>query len=198
MIKKQDRQGVRRPADVERKYNFKKQFTETRTVAEEARKIASDISETDKGLSLKVKALDDDINGENGVKAQLDLKVETDKDGNLKSRVHVSGNEFTVDTDNFQLDENGNVAISGAFHTESEDGQYSTDIDGGVIHVDAPVSDYGVDDNGNAIVAHQIIRFTSLDNHTYALVAVGVMIPRANDPSKHDFNFQRMAVEILD
>ena len=103
-MSKQDRQGVRRPADIERKYNFNKQFSETRAAAEEARRIALDISESDEGLALQVKALDtevkaldtevqaldtevqaldDDINGEGGIKEQLENKIEPDADGNV-------------------------------------------------------------------------------------------------------------------
>ena len=168
MLKKQDRQGVRRPADIERKYNFNKQFSETRAAAEEARKIASDISESDKGLSLKVEALGKDVDG---VKAQLDLKVETDENGNLKSRVHVSGNEFTVDTDNFKLDENGNVAISGEFETTSENRRRKTQIKGGEIYVEAPYEVYGEGEWQK----FPLIHFKGFDGKKYALFVYGYL-----------------------
>lgn len=174
---KMDRQGVRRPADLERKYNFKKRFDETQKTADEAKKIASEISQTDAGLSLKVEALDNELNGENGVRAQLALKVETDADGNLKSKVHVSGNEFTVDTENFSLDENGNVAISGAFNTKSSDGEYSTKIEGGEILVSAPYFEGVTDTDGNTVVAHQIMCFTGVDGEKYGLFACGKYLP---------------------
>lgn len=141
MSKKMDRQGVRRPADLERKYKFQKRFEETQKTAEEAKRIASEVSHTDSGLSLKVEALDNELNGADGVMAQLALKVETDADGKLKSKVRVTGDEFTVDTENFKLDENGSVEITGAFTTKSPSGQ-STSIRGGEIISDVPYVAY--------------------------------------------------------
>ena len=109
MSKKMDRQGVLRPADLERKYAFHKRFEETQKTAESATKIASSVSETEKGLSIKVQALENDLNGEGGVHAQLALKVETDADGKLVSKVHIEGGYLTIETDNFTLTEDGTI-----------------------------------------------------------------------------------------
>lgn len=194
MLKKQDRQGVRRPADIEQKYNFNKQFSEARKVAEEARRIATDITETDKGLSLKVEAIGKDVEN---VKAELELKVETDENGNLKSEVHVTGNEFTVDTDNFKLDKNGNVGITGAFNTKSSDGRFSTSIDGGIILVKADSYYVGVGDGGKMLYGHQIIRFKGLDNTDYALVAYGEYIT-STETGERTFEYKGVMVEKVD
>lgn len=123
MSKKMDRQGVLRPADLERKYAFHKRFEETQKTAESATqtaetatKIASSVSETEKGLSIKVQALENDLNGEGGVHAQLALKVETDADGKLVSKVHIEGGKLTIETDNFTLTEDGTItATNGTF-----------------------------------------------------------------------------------
>lgn len=126
MSKKMDRQGVRRPADLEQKYAFAKRFEETKKTAESATqtaetatKIASSVSETEKGLSIKVQALENDLNGEGGVHAQLALKVETDADGKLVSKVHIEGGFLTIETDNFTLTEDGTItATNGKFDGE--------------------------------------------------------------------------------
>jgi hypothetical protein len=123
MSKKMDRAGARTPAHLEQKYAFERRFAETnetagaaQKTADEAKKIASEISRADTGLSLKVQALDDDLNGEGGVHAQLALKVETDANGNLVSKVHIEGGKLTIETDNFTLSEDGTItAKNGTF-----------------------------------------------------------------------------------
>lgn len=123
MSKKMDRQGVRRPADLERKYAFQKRFEEAQKTAETATKsaetatrIASSVSETEKGLAIKVQTIENDLNGEGGVHAQLALKIETDADGKLVSKVHIEGGLLTIETDNFTLTENGTIrAENGTF-----------------------------------------------------------------------------------
>lgn len=122
-MNRQDRQGARNVTDLERKYQFDRNFaeimgvaTDARLYAEEARKVAASVSETNNGLFLKVKSIDEDLNGENGVHAQLALKVETDANGNLQSKVHVEGDKLTIETDNFTLAEDGTIkAQNGEF-----------------------------------------------------------------------------------
>lgn len=134
-MSKMDRTAVRRPTELEQKYAFEKQFNENRALAEQAQsasveavRIASEISQTDKGLSLKVEALDNELNGEGGVKAELNLRVKTDTNGNLESAVHAKGDKFTVESKNFNLDEKGNVSITG--HIEATSGRIGgCDID---------------------------------------------------------------------
>lgn len=109
MSKKMDRQGVLRPADLERKYAFHKRFEETQKTAETATKIATSVAETENSLSLKVQTIENDLNGEGGVHAQLALKVETDADGKLVSKVHIEGGKLTIETDNFTLTEDGTI-----------------------------------------------------------------------------------------
>ena len=116
MSKKMDRQGVLRPADLERKYAFHKRFEETQKTAETATKIATSVAETENSLSLKVQTIENDLNGEGGVHAQLALKVETDADGKLVSKVHIEGGFLTIETDNFTLTEDGTItAENGEF-----------------------------------------------------------------------------------
>lgn len=122
-MSKQDRQGARTPADLERKYNFDRSFaeimgiaTDARLYAENAQNIATSIAELSDGIVLKVKGLDDDMTE---VQARLDLKVETDAEGNLVSKIHVSSDKFTVDTYNFTLDKDGNVKVTGEINAKS-------------------------------------------------------------------------------
>ena len=109
MSKKMDRQGSRTPADLERRHAFAKRFEETQKTAETATKIATSVAETENSLSLKVQTIENDLNGEGGVHAQLALKVETDADGKLVSKVHIEGGFLTIETDNFTLTEDGTI-----------------------------------------------------------------------------------------
>lgn len=126
MSKKMDRQGSRTPADLERRHAFAKRFEETQKTAEtanqaaetatQAARIASSVAETENSLSLKVQTIESDLNGEGGVHAQLALKVETDADGKLVSKVHIEGGFLTIETDNFTLTEDGTItATNGTF-----------------------------------------------------------------------------------
>ncbi len=151
-MNKQDRQGVRTPAALDRRYDLgavKKQSNTAKEQSDKALKVASEMNETSGGLSLKVEALDKEINGEGGVKAQLDLKVETDADGNLQSRVHVSGNKFTVDTDNFKLNEDGTVTITGKITSAEVDitgGKFKLPMQyGNVVRMGADVDGLSID-----------------------------------------------------
>lgn len=130
MSKKMDRQGVRRPADLEQKYAFAKRFEETKKTAETATKIATSVAETENSLSLKVQTIENDLNGEGGVHAQLALKVETDADGKLVSKVHIEGGFLTIETDNFTLTEDGTItATNGTF--EGKVTSNEVDVKGG-------------------------------------------------------------------
>lgn len=113
-MSRQDRQGARTVADLERRYSFEKSFakvmgiaTDARNEAEEAKKVATSVAETDEGLSIKVKALDEEMVT---VKSELEMSVKTDKDGNLTSKMHIGADLLTIDTDNFSLDETGTAS----------------------------------------------------------------------------------------
>ncbi len=113
-MSRQDRQGARTVSDLERRYNFEKSFAEVmgiasdaRNEAQEAKKVASSIAETDEGLKIKVKALDDEMVT---VKAELDMSVKTDEEGNLTSKMHIGADLLTIDTGNFFLDESGTAS----------------------------------------------------------------------------------------
>lgn len=98
-MSKQDRQGARTVAELNRRYDVKK----AEGIANDARKAAKAAEQTAQGIDTDVEY----------VKAELALKLGVDKNGNLIGRVHISGNQLTVATDNFKLDADGNVEIKG-------------------------------------------------------------------------------------
>lgn len=115
-MSKQDKIAPRTPADLERRYNFDKSFaevmgiaTDARNEAQEAKKVASSIAETDEGLKIKVKALDEEMVA---AKAELDMSVKTDEEGNLTSKMHIGADLLTIDTDNFELSEKGEMTAN--------------------------------------------------------------------------------------
>lgn len=76
------------------------------------------------------------------VEARLELCVKTDENGNLQSAIHAKANQITIESDNFTLDENGNVTCkNGVFKGgnasfgDSEEGlQFLINSDGTVKH----------------------------------------------------------------
>lgn len=135
-MSKQDRQGSRTPAELERKYKFKKNFNEVKKTAEEAKRVASSVSETDKGLELKVKALEEDV------AAKFEMTVQTDANGNLKSKVHIGAGMMTVDTDNFKLSEDGSVQVTGSVMAQTENS--SVALDEGRVKIISPTQTKGM------------------------------------------------------
>ena len=190
-MSKMDRTAVRRPIELEQKYSFEKQFTETRAVAEEAKKIASSVNETENGLSLEVEALNNDINGANGVKAKLDLKVEMDDAGNLQSEVHVQGNKFTVEADNFKLRKDGSVEMTGKLSTSS--GNSSTTIDGGRIYIDC-TEHTDVTESGVVLtkIKHRVLTFNGFDGSTYAVNACGILLKQTGELSYSGLEIEKV------
>lgn len=125
-MSKQDRQGARTPADIERKYNFGKTFseilgvaTDARIVAEQAQKTATEISETTKGIFLRVEDL------EQGMSAQFKLTIEEAEDGETgetkvyslidgeATEIHFKSNSLIIESDFFTLDRAGKIFATG-------------------------------------------------------------------------------------
>lgn len=117
-LKKQDRQGVRTAAELDRRYNVKKvegvandslkAATEASATAEESRQTASSASqsasEAKAGLEGKVGKTENDFVVEMINKATTVLKLTL--------------NRLVVDSDNFKLKEDGSVEITGEVTAE--------------------------------------------------------------------------------
>ena len=102
---KQDRQGARTPADLERKYNYEKKFSEisgaaadARLAADEAKKIAAGVSETARGLALQVKDLED------GIVGSMALEIVENGDGTKYSQLRSDVDKAVFNADNFEID----------------------------------------------------------------------------------------------
>lgn len=107
MSKKQDRTSPRTPADLERRYNFGRSFAELEGIALDAQTHAYKAEEAIKQWSQHVES---DLGD---VYAELDMRVEKDENDNLVGKIHIGANQLTIDTDNFKLDEDGNVELKG-------------------------------------------------------------------------------------
>lgn len=122
-MSKQDRQGARTVAELNRRYDVKQAMG----VANNAQKAAV-------AAEQAAKDIDKDI------EAKIALKLGTDENGNLIGTVHIGANQLTIDTDNFTIDKDGNVqltgvitAIEGAFgkaHITSEGNAFGVDYEG--------------------------------------------------------------------
>lgn len=155
-MSKQDRQGARTVAELNRRYDVKKAMG----IANDAHKAAKVAEQTAQGIDTDVEY----------VKAELALKLGVDENGNLIGRVHISGNQLTVATDNFKLDADGNVEIKGVI----------TAIEGafGKAHITSGGNAFGVGYEGFFIGEEgddNTTFFGKSDNATYtALLGLGV------------------------
>jgi hypothetical protein len=119
MSSRQDRQGARTPADLEYRYAFGKSFaevmgiaTDARNFAEEAKKVSAGVRETNNGIALKVKSLEEQVDGalaleiveENG-KKHSQLRSDVDK-------IKFKSNEISIESDDFTLTENGEITAT--------------------------------------------------------------------------------------
>lgn len=104
---KMDGMASRTPADLERKYNFGRNFSEVLGIALDAQTHAEEAAKTVQEWSQRVEGDFSDIY------AELSMRVEKDSDGNLVGSLNIGANQLTIDTDNFFLDLDGNVEIKG-------------------------------------------------------------------------------------
>jgi hypothetical protein len=95
-MSKQDRQGARTVEQLNRRYDVK----QATVVANNAQKTAVAAEQT-------AKSIDKDV------EAKIALKLGVDENGNLIGQVHIGANQLTIATDNFTLDADGNVQITG-------------------------------------------------------------------------------------
>lgn len=140
MSVKQDRQGARTLADLERKYNFGRSFAEVIGIATDARNataeldkklakeiadVRKEITQTDSGLIAKVEAeytkKTTFAEFANIVSAQLEMKIGEDDSGKLISMINASAdiinlnsNRLVIDSDYFKLSYNGVASINSA------------------------------------------------------------------------------------
>lgn len=132
-MSKQDRQGARTPADLEYRYAFGKSFaevmgiaTDARNYAEEAKKVSASVKETNDGIEVRVKSLEDNAGGEvaleiveEGGRKYSQLRSDVDK-------IKFGAGEITIESENFTLDEDGNAKFSGEL--EAATGTFSGNI----------------------------------------------------------------------
>lgn len=126
MSNKQDRQGARTPADLERKYNFEKNFAEIMGVALDAQKsVKESQKKIDAELSLKLGKDDNDQ-----IVSMLNASANT---------ISLKSNRLEIESDNFTLSSAGlltakNVEIEGNISATS--GQIgSCKIEGGTLYI---------------------------------------------------------------
>ena len=172
-MSKQDRQGARTPADLERKYQFGKSFTEimgiatdariyaeeAKDVAEEAKTIATEISETDKGIALRVEELEKGIGGQ----FKVTIETENTETGEKKvyslidgeaTKIHFKSDSILIESTNFTLTEDGTMeAKAGTFgnvHITTEGSAWGTKYDGIALGSKLNDSYFGVNDDENS------------------------------------------------
>lgn len=110
-MSKQDRSPARTPADIERKYNFGKSFSEVLGVANDARDFAEEAKAEAEALTLRVEGL------EGGLSAQFTLSIEEDDKKTFSlingeaTKIHFKSDSILIESTNFTLQEDGTVKI---------------------------------------------------------------------------------------
>ena len=125
-ISRQDLIAPRTASQLERQYNFGKAFNEVlgvvsdaRIIAEEAKKAATEIAETNNGIALRVNSL------EKGLSGQFQLTIEEAEDGETGEKkvfslidgeateIHFKSNSLIIESDYFNLDREGKIYATG-------------------------------------------------------------------------------------
>ncbi len=82
--------------------------------------VESKISVALDGIDLSTYKAFTDLEGNvQSAEARLNLAVFTDEEGNLQSSIHIGANLLTIETDNFTLDIDGNVSLTGDIMAKS-------------------------------------------------------------------------------
>lgn len=128
-MRKQDRQGARTVAELNRRYNVKKGVSQAMgaaTEAEKSAKVASQAaSEAQQGLTDKV--------------GKQDYDTVVDMINNATALVRLIANRLVIDSDNFTLTETGSVTAKDIkLENNDENGEYSVKIEDGVVKVRSP------------------------------------------------------------
>ena len=109
-MSKMDRQGARTVADLERRYNFGKSFSEVLGIANDAQTHAYQAEEAVEKLERTVSELSIFVlDEETGLNAKLEAKLDKDK---LVSQFNLAANEITITSDNFTLTADGTIKAS--------------------------------------------------------------------------------------
>lgn len=156
MSSKQDRTWARTAADLERKQNFREVLgiaTDARTFAEEAKKetkkVAAEVAETNKGVTVRVEAL------ENGIAGQFSVTVEGTEDEGTKNvyslidgqanKIRFKADSIIIQSTKFTLNEDGSIKATEADITgtiTAEEGSF------GQAHIKDGGTAYGKKYNG--------------------------------------------------
>jgi hypothetical protein len=152
-MSKQDRQGARTVEQLNRRYDVKQAMG----VASNAQKAAVAAEQT-------AKSIDKDV------EAKIALKLGTDENGNLIGQVHIGANQLTIATDNFTLDKDGNVQITGVIKAiEGAFGKARITTEGNAFGVDYEGFYVGEEGEDNTTF------FGKSNNATYtALLGLGI------------------------
>jgi hypothetical protein len=129
-MKKQDRQGVRTPAALERKYKFSKNFTEAKQSASDSQKAA-------------VNAQKSATEAANAAASKVDKKDNAQVVKMINEAVDVlnlRANRLSVESTNFKLSPDGTLEATNA-KIKSKVTNSSVEIGDGKVHIEAPATE---------------------------------------------------------
>ena len=154
-LKKQDRQGVRTAADLDRRYNIRKVegAANSSLKSAEAAKTAADEAKT---------AADEAKGGLSDKVGKKDYDTVVEMINNSTALVKLLANRLVIESDNFSLSENGEVAIK----TSKYNGiiTKTAELKDGIVHLEP---DYKITGEGENIT-FELLRF-KYGNDTYGL-----------------------------
>lgn len=129
-MKKQDRQGVRTPAALERKYRFNKNFTETKRSASDSQRAAVNAQNS---ANEAVKAAEGKVDKKDNAQVVKMINEAVDV-------LNLRANRLSVESTNFKLSADGSLEATNA-KIKSKVTDSSVEIGDGKVHIEAPATE---------------------------------------------------------
>lgn len=172
-MKKQDRQGVRTPAALERKYRFNKNFTETKRSASDSQRAAVNAQNS---ANEAVKAAEGKVDKKDNAQVVKMINEAVDV-------LNLRANRLSVESTNFKLSADGSLEATNA-KIKSKVTDSSVEIGDGKVHIEAPATEaVNMDDPTSKalLMTFKVNDLNSNGYRVYGVYAYGEWFPIENE-----------------
>ena len=171
-MKKQDRQGVRTPAALERKYRFNKNFTETKRSASDSQRAAVNAQNS---ANEAVKAAEGKVDKKDNAQVVKMINEAVDV-------LNLRANRLSVESTNFKLSPDGSLEATNA-KIKSKVTDSSVEIGDGKVHIEAPATEaVNMDDTTSKalLMTFKVNDLNSSGHRLFGVYAYGEWFPNEN------------------
>ena len=176
-MKKQDRQGVRTPAALERKYRFNKNFTETKRSASDSQRAAVNAQNS---ANEAVKAAEGKVDKKDNAQVVKMINEAVDV-------LNLRANRLSVESTNFKLSPDGSLEATNA-KIKSAVTDSSVEIRDGKVHIESPATEaVNMDDTTSKalLMTFKVKNMNSSNYKTYGVYAYGAWFPIDDNESDY-------------